>query len=385
VIAGSNKENSLLENMISLDSRDNMCTYFWPKEKAMKRFTGVVLPERPVFDKIVALYIFARFTGTKLEDLNLILWGEFQPEQSKIDEWTRAGYYLIDIGERKYQRMGKGSATEIVAEDLQVRSHRLIPLVAICNENNHDGGLKGLPNSLVWLLREMYKQGYQPMTVISRIFKVIDAHVNSVGKELKIPVNRRHQDVQTLVQNLGGNKSSWCMSGYIRNLMILGASDNEILCEARWWREVFTKCRIANEAAKDKAIDILDHQNTKKFVFKSSGRNQRGVLIHTDDTRVPRALLNDGRVDLIIVARRSGLVTILTSNRVQPRIDLRRLYDIIVATEIGYRADGRDAKDLWFFDDRINAILNGSGGARNTTPTVIRAEAFINLVKENVR
>ncbi|MFA6272141.1 MAG: hypothetical protein WC693_03455 [Patescibacteria group bacterium] len=351
----------------------------------MKRFTGVVIPARPVFDKIVALYLYCRFTVTKLEDLNLVLSGEFQPEQSQIDEWQRDRMFIIDIGPYKYQVAGKGSATEIVAETLKVRSHRLIPLVAICNENNETGGLKGLPYSLVWLLREMYKQGYAPMTVISRIFRVIDAYVNSIGKELKVPVDRRHPDVQTLVQHLGNHESPWCMAGYIRNLMITGATDSEILREARWWREVFAKCKAANEVAKDKAIDILDHKDTTKFVFKSSGRDQRGVLIHTDDTRVPRALLNDGRVDLIIVVSRSKRIVILTSNRVQPRINLNRLYDVIIATESAYRTDGRDAKDLWFYDTRINAILNGSGGARNTTPTGRRAETFIDLVKETIR
>ncbi|MFA6525656.1 MAG: hypothetical protein WCT33_05325 [Patescibacteria group bacterium] len=355
----------------------------------MKRFNGVVSPASPVFDKIVSLYLFCKLTATRLEDLNLILWGEFQPEQSQLDEWKRDGMFLIDIGPYKYQVAGKKSATEIVAEALQVRSHRLLPLVDLCNENNQTGGLKGLPYSLVWLLREMYKQGYAPMTVISRIFRVIDAHVNSVGKELKVPVDRRHPDVQTLVQNLGGHKSSWCMSGYIRNLMINGATDNEILREARWWREVFAKCKAANEQAKDKASDLLDRSD--KFTFKSGGRDQRGVLIHTDDTRVPRALLNDGRVDLIIVASRSKRVIILTSNRVSPKIKLDNLYSAIIANEGALRTDeatgnmDRNPSDIWFYDTRINAILNGSGGAKNTTPTKMSAASFITMVKDFVR
>ncbi|MBU1075406.1 hypothetical protein KJ733_01875 [Patescibacteria group bacterium] len=348
----------------------------------MKRFTGVVMPAHSPFDKIVALCLYCRFTGQKLEELDLILAREYQPEQSQIDAWKRAGYFLIDIGEYKYQRMNKGSATEIVAEALQVRSHRLLPFVELCNKNNQTGDLKKLSNSLVWILREMYKQGYKPLTVISRIFKVIDAHIRAVGKEMKIPLNRRHPDVQELVQKLGGHKSSWCMSGYIRNLMILGTSDQEILREARWWREVFRKCRLANEQVKVKALALLER--SEKFTFQSNGKRQRGVLIRTDDTRVPRALLNKGAVDLIIVTRRTRLVTILTSNRVNPKINLDQLFGVIIGTEATHREDDRNPKDIWFYDKRINAILNGSGGARDTTPTVIAASAFVNLVKDAI-
>lgn len=348
----------------------------------MKRFTGVIIPARPVFDKIVALYLFCRFTGQKLEELDLILLGEFQPEQSQIDQWKRDGYFLIDIGPYKYQRMGKGSATEIAAEALGVRSHRLMPLVDLCNDNNQTGGLKGLPNSMVWILREMYKQGYAPKTVISRIFRVIDVHCRAIGKELTIPLNRRHPDVQQLVRDLGGHKSSWCMAGYIRNLLLMGTSDNELLREARWWREVFRKCDAANKKAKAKALALLD--SSEKFTFQSNGRNQRGVLIKTDDTRVARALLNSGKVDLLVISRRNGLVTILTSNRVRPRINLDQLWSLIIAKESAFRVDGRKPEDIWFYDDRINAILNGSGGARDTAPTAMRADSFPALVQEHV-
>ena len=348
----------------------------------MKRFKGVVLPAKPVFDKIVALYLYCRFTGQNLEELDLILSGEFQPEQAQIDAWKSAGYFLIDIGEYKYQRMGRGSATEIVKEALDVRSHRLIPFVKLCNDNNHTGGLKGLPNSFVWILREMYKQNYAPMTVISRIFKVIDAHCRAVGKEMKIPLDQRHPDVQTLVQNLGGHKSSWCMAGYIRNLALLGATDPELLREARWWREVFRKCELANEKAKEKAYALLER--SEKFTFQSNGKDQRGVLIKTDDGRVSRALLNSGKVDLIIIRRSTKLTTILTSNRVNPRINLENLFSAIIATEFGYRYDDRKPEDIWFYDPRINAILNGSGNARDTTPTVITADTFVQMVKDTI-
>ncbi len=114
---------------------------------------GVVLPERPVFDKIVAFFLFLLFglelkieevaalklerdqDGAEKETLQMNLWGgstfyrgrtpqgvKFasggnRPTQNQESRWKAARRYLIDIGRNKYQQRNTASAAECVALD----------------------------------------------------------------------------------------------------------------------------------------------------------------------------------------------------------------------------------------------------------------------------
>lgn len=119
----------------------------------VSEITGVVLPERPVFDKIVAFFLFLAF-GLRMEmeeiaeliltrereddaenELGLSFWGgsrfyrgrtpqghEFtaggnRPTDAQQRRWHRSRVYQIDVGANKYQDRGTASAAECVALD----------------------------------------------------------------------------------------------------------------------------------------------------------------------------------------------------------------------------------------------------------------------------
>ncbi len=87
--------------------------------------TGVVMPERPVFDKIMALWLFLAFGlgGKSLDQIKVQFWGGEKtggnvPSNRTEAGFDRRGLYAIDVGENKYQSRRKGSACECVAEDI---------------------------------------------------------------------------------------------------------------------------------------------------------------------------------------------------------------------------------------------------------------------------
>lgn len=118
------------------------------------RMEGVVLPEKPVFDKIVALFLFLVFglrkgmeevaaldvqrqtEGVPKGELGLSFWGGARvyrgkvpqgtrfaaggnrPTKAQHERWERDRVYPIDVGRNKYQERGTASAAECVAWDL---------------------------------------------------------------------------------------------------------------------------------------------------------------------------------------------------------------------------------------------------------------------------
>lgn len=118
------------------------------------QITGVVLPEKPVFDKVIALFLFLAF-GLRMEvqkiaalpisreregaadgELGLSFWGGApvyrgrtirgrryaaggnRPTDNQERRWRRTRAYTIDVGDNKYQARGTASAAECVAWDV---------------------------------------------------------------------------------------------------------------------------------------------------------------------------------------------------------------------------------------------------------------------------
>lgn len=119
----------------------------------VSKISGVVLPERPVFDKIIAFFLFLAFglrmgtdeiaalnldkesEGVDKGELGLSFWGGARvyrgripqgkrfaaggnrPTEAQQNRWRRDGAYTIDVGDNKYQERGTASAAECVALD----------------------------------------------------------------------------------------------------------------------------------------------------------------------------------------------------------------------------------------------------------------------------
>ena len=64
---------------------------------------GFVIPIRPTFDKIAALWLALKITGRTLSDIDLISRSSSDPKDSFLLEKRSNGYYLIDVGPNKYQ------------------------------------------------------------------------------------------------------------------------------------------------------------------------------------------------------------------------------------------------------------------------------------------
>ncbi|OGY89682.1 MAG: hypothetical protein A2927_02515 [Candidatus Komeilibacteria bacterium RIFCSPLOWO2_01_FULL_45_10] len=162
----------------------------------MPEVKGVVIPIRPTWDKITALWLIFRQLGKQVP---IVSESTSVANDPKLDQWRKLGYYLLDVGENKYQTRRTGSAVETVCRDFGITDTLLLSLVAIANRNNATGYMKSyspqadrqkgeiwkfnnqsirtsdLNWSCVWMLRDAYKVGVDVNQVILHVFGLLDA------------------------------------------------------------------------------------------------------------------------------------------------------------------------------------------------------------------
>lgn len=157
---------------------------------------GVVIPIRPTFDKIVALWLIFHQLGKQVP---IVSYSTSTANDPKLVPWREHRYYLLDVGENKYQARGTGSAVETVCRDFDITDPILLSLVAVANRNNATGYLKSYSSSqattpegeiwsfdgqsiktsqlnwsCVWLLRDAYKVGVDVNQVILHVFGLLN-------------------------------------------------------------------------------------------------------------------------------------------------------------------------------------------------------------------
>lgn len=171
---------------------------------------GIIVPIRPTFDKIVALWALLRALGKTLQQFEPVFHSSDDENDPVLREKANVGWYLLDVGPNKYQCRKTGSALETVVRDFNITDQTILALVPVVNKNNATGFLKSyspsktskgeewvfrfneeerltvdtstLNYSLAWLLREAYKVGFNPIEVVKRVFTALDAWYENNGK-----------------------------------------------------------------------------------------------------------------------------------------------------------------------------------------------------------
>lgn len=337
---------------------------------------GVILPEQPTFDKVAAMYVLLyaldlrepagfpmRFYGVDIQDSTL---------QSSINE----GFYPLDVGSNKYQHRGTGSALETVVRDFDLDptvDESLARLIEVVNRNNQTGYLKSRPQSLVWAIREAYKVGEDRGVVVTEMLNVVDVWFRTTDGEPLVREWPEASDFRTLDEVLPYLKDTTqelTLGWYVRQKFELGDLAGEIRDRAKWWLRVF---RSARKAEKKTAEDL-------EFTFRKEFEILDGlpaVVVESDDQRAGRQLIRQ-RYAVVVVRRKSGNVAVLSNQR--SRLDMSQ-----VAIRLNELDTQRGSPSgIWFYDERIQAVLNGSFSWRQPA-TRLSIEEIIEVIQRKIR
>ncbi len=359
------------------------------------KWSGAVLPGNPPFDKVAALVLLIEHVTGLLEwptHFAIDYWRmNCDPPETVKKEWQDDRLYPIDVGRNKYHDRKMGSATEVVAYDLGINLHRdaiAAGLVETANDNNRTGYLKGFGNgfNMPWTIRELYKP---TMFVKAEIAVEASAHV--VFTELKFrrlkaalaktaprefAAMNEYPALMALRKQMPYSTDPFTFPQYLYEMFVLGEDINEIERRINFWIRNHEKALKLNAQAVEEAGDKV------RAEFEICGL--QCVHIKTDDDRVCRALFSsDNPPAMVLAERRNGTFQILSNRRViqgrEFQESMREFYNELVEYEVQDRSGA-----LWFLDDRIWAIMNGSRSLSASKPTRMNVAGLIRRMKQTI-
>jgi hypothetical protein len=329
------------------------------------------MSSQPTFDKCCAYFVLLRALGARDGDFPVEFHGVSSGDDDRIRELKSQGFYALDVGNNKYQNRGCTSALEVVCRDFGVElDEPLRQLHVMVGQNNKTGYLKGHSFSLVWALREAYKLERDPRKVVSKVLAIIDAFFRierTSEREREWPTVGRYASLNEVMLALGDSAlccDLFTLAYFVNVRFSLGDPITEIRDEALWWLRVFN----ASSKAEDKTAANLEFVPRQEF--KVCGLP--ACAFETNDPRAGRYLLTQLNYAVVVVRRSSGNVAILSNK--QLRFDMSA-----VASELKCREG-----EIWFYDDRLQACLNGST-SWSQPATSLSFEEIIQIVCEKAK
>lgn len=317
-------------------------------------------PRTFTWDKLCALYLQVRshvpdktfwsFSEAMQAGLNICFDGEERPEK----------FVDIDVI-RDYKKTGHGSATEKVVRDNLIDLPGAERLVVLLNQNNQDGLMKSVPNSLVWLIREFFNVGAENPSHDRRI-KTIDAMWPAI--EMYFVACSVDEERVSRINN------PFTLESFKTLCTIAQADAADVALWVDCYEHMFTAATKKRAEAKQRAAEIVPEVFN---VYQTDGRSGVGHYIQSDNTRIASEYLRGHRdVAVLVVRRRSGNVAIFCGGS-QDFDDL--------ATELDRVDPGR-----WYLETRNPSpqLLNGSG-TRSVVPTVLSKATLITLIQTHYR
>lgn len=210
----------------------------------------VLVPEKPLLDKVAALTLWLRAKGLNLDQVQL----HFDPATAPED--------AVDIDVRTPYRERKprvGSATEVVVKELELWDRPGVELMAQeLGRNNQNGMIRDLPRSVAKLARFVDLQRPDDVdldayrhSMIRMFSSVVSAHldVQENGLEKDGDVERFCREVPELA-HLMNERLYWAtLQGYYLNLFRLGRTHDKIVETAEIGQDLLAMTSDGQEAA----------------------------------------------------------------------------------------------------------------------------------------
>ncbi|TAL20108.1 hypothetical protein EPN90_01700 [Patescibacteria group bacterium] len=431
------------------------------------RIQQALLPQNPVFDKVLALWLLALFgLGRDPTEIELRFWGgedTFANRPSHAQEvcWEAMGMYPIDVGAKKYQTLGLASATEAVARDIGLvfgadldalfaathvwvegtaKSKRLaregvirfrgrtglaldflhelvespydraaLELVLEAGRNNGTGYLKGRGRSIVGLIRELEKKGSTvPVDeVIRLVLEVLSARFRVMVGEAQAEPSPEELLAHPLLGELfrselaGADFRPFTLACYLRDLLALGVQPEKVYEVGDWWlingvgavealrEESRERLRAASvipfaggrgAILTSASVDVADDTRLVTALFRYSRQSKAE---REDELGVSemRAVHNELRrlsdsVRVVIVRNGRGNVSVLTNQFGGSREPL--------SLEPVWKYLEKEESECWFYDRRIQALLNGGHSFGGVKPTEFTVDTLRLLIEGTV-
>lgn len=354
----------------------------------------LVFPARPTFDKMVGGFLVATAMGKVFELPPMEFRSEQHPSPLDWDRWEKGQAYVIDVGAQKYQLQEKGSAAEIIIsrEPELKKNDVLLKLVKMTVDNNQTGFLKGIPQSIVWILREMYQDGHPVREVVEAVMDVVHCWVRvHESEQLNQPLFseartidslRECSELKDILQRCASKTlvDEFSVGQYVANMWCCGYSTDLIKLRANWFLDANRVAKLRKEGLGK----VWDQADKRFFAFDGQSAT-RAVFIRTiEEGLAGWAIKNITRagkpIQLVMVRRfrhdpRERNVAILTNATCRP--NLSALAEALILVE-GHAQENKSG--AWYFDTRINALLNGTSGF-GAPATFLSDELLINLVE----
>ena len=307
----------------------------------------IIIPSRPQPDTIISIFLLKKFGKEKypgIESSSVQVLNSL-PEKENSKTMSAKGYFLIDIGEGKFDHHSKkgSTASKLIAEDLGVAENKALAKLLSYAERDDKYGLGTISSdpidkafglsALITDLNKILSQN--PQKVIDLIIPVIHAHYQEE--------KRRFEDLP----------------------------------------------KEFEEKIQTKEVDIFEvRQNKKKLkvvVLESSNPSISGWLKSSMGLKA----------DVVIQRMESGYTNILT--RPLKRIDLRWSAAYLRTEEAKlsnrklklYMADLMRPGSIsevpeWYYDRATNSILNGGLNPQGINATKIPLEVIKDLLKQGL-
>lgn len=306
----------------------------------MGHFGGIFLPNQPPIDKIAAVAVVDMYVQPGIQVVGF--WKTNQdPSEAQMAEWEERRILPIDIGSGKYHSVGSGSALERIVELLRIETDKTLDrLITIINNNNRTGYLKGGGHAISWILREAYKLGEDIGEVVDRSRHVVKLWLETSG--VSCPCGAELDDrCGKLWDRVCENRSTFSLAEYLHNMKIAGVPASEIYERAIFFHAIEERARKEQRCAREM---LSEPTNYRAFLLEQA--SCRGVSITTDNPYVAREVFRVMPNTCVVVCRSSkGNVDILTRG-----LDMESVAEALK----------RDEPDRWFYDIRIQGILNGT-------------------------
>ncbi|MGD0976773.1 MAG: hypothetical protein ABR875_00565 [Minisyncoccia bacterium] len=296
--------------------------------------------QEPQFDKIAAKAVLELHLGIPLPVFQF--WDDnVEPTEEILRIWKENNVVPIDIGNDKYHTRGTGSALESIVIDFAIpKTPALQILIDLVNKNNQTGFLKGNNESIVWTLREMHDLGYDPKEVVEAVGDVVAAFLNT-----------------GTVPNL---KQEFTVTDYSERLAALGLEEPVVKSRSEYFRTAYAKAKAEQKRAR------LDVDAKRGFKLNDFGKGVH-VALEKNDRYLRREIVR--RHQLVVFRNPSGHAAIQGRG-----FDLTQLADELKRREPG----------IWFFDNRLPAMLNSSKQYTAIPPTGLSDNELVQLVLRRV-
>ncbi len=309
------------------------CVIFKNRYGKFMQVNKLLVPNKPQFDVIVALFLLAEYGKEKfsgISDAQIIFWTRSDdPTNEEVEQFKKEGILPIDVGGSLFDHHSKDNgynitATTLIAGYLGIENNpELSALLSYVQEDD----LEGLHNKfgdLVHIIKSMYKQDIANNEIIKYTLTTI--------KYLQTAQNEWHFTVR---------------------------------------REFENNCKI---------------------IKKKKGKSKIKIgVIESDNLQVANYGITVANMAMIIQKRSSGHVMILTNKFY--RLDLRESIAAIRKKELELRGYNKvieidklkfEGKNQllpnWFYHRSLNAFLNGSNALSETEATKVPFSEIIRFM-----